>query len=78
MEQSIIGGAARGLERITFDPEIIAGQACIRRMRAPVSLVVNLVAHRVQATDILALGTGQEYPDLEPEDTGRRSSTLPG
>jgi len=53
----------RGLDRITFDPQIMAGQACIRGMRIPVSLVVNLVAHGVQAADIL-----KEYPDLEPED----------
>jgi hypothetical protein len=30
------------LERITFDPQIMAGQACIRGMRIPVSLVVNI------------------------------------
>jgi len=53
----------RGLDRITFDPQIMAGQACIRGMRIPVSLVMNLVAHGVQAADIL-----KEYPDLEPED----------
>jgi uncharacterized protein (DUF433 family) len=53
----------RGLERITFDPQIMAGQACIRGMRIPVSLVVNLVAHGAQTAEILA-----EYPDLEPQD----------
>jgi uncharacterized protein (DUF433 family) len=53
----------RGLERITFDPQIMAGQACIRGMRIPVSLVVNLVAHGAQVTEII-----EEYPDLEPED----------
>ena len=53
----------RGLDRITFDPQIMAGQACIRGMRIPVSLVVNLVAHGMQVADIL-----EEYPDLEPED----------
>jgi uncharacterized protein (DUF433 family) len=52
-----------GFERITFDREIMAGQACIRGMRIPVSLIINLVAHGKQAADILA-----EYPDLEPED----------
>jgi uncharacterized protein (DUF433 family) len=53
----------RGLERITFDPQIMAGQACIRGMRLPVSLIVNLVANGMQATEILI-----EYPDLELED----------
>ncbi len=27
-----------GLKRITFDPQIMAGQACIRGMRMPVSI----------------------------------------
>jgi uncharacterized protein (DUF433 family) len=33
-----------GLDLITFVPKIMAGQACIRGMRIPVSLVLNLVA----------------------------------
>ncbi|MCC6203165.1 MAG: DUF433 domain-containing protein [Gammaproteobacteria bacterium] len=52
-----------GLDRITFDRRIMAGQACIRGMRIPVSLVVNLVAHGKQVDEIV-----EEYPDLEPED----------
>ncbi len=52
-----------GFSRITFNPEIMAGQACIRGMRIPVSLIVNLVAHGKQAEEILG-----EYPDLEKED----------
>ncbi|WP_416212688.1 DUF433 domain-containing protein [Nostoc sp. DedQUE04] len=52
-----------GLERITFDPSIMAGQACIRGMRIPVSLVVNLVAYGKSTEEIL-----EEYPDLEAED----------
>jgi uncharacterized protein (DUF433 family) len=52
-----------GFDRITFHPQIMAGQACIRGMRIPVSLIVNLVANGMQAPEIL-----QEYPDLEPED----------
>jgi uncharacterized protein (DUF433 family) len=52
-----------GFDRITFDPRIMAGQACIRGMRIPVSLIVNLVAHGKEGAEIL-----EEYPDLEPED----------
>jgi uncharacterized protein (DUF433 family) len=52
-----------GFSRITFNPEIMAGQACIRGMRIPVSLVINLVAHGKQAVEII-----EEYPDLEKED----------
>jgi uncharacterized protein (DUF433 family) len=39
------------------------GQACIRGMRLPVSLVVNLIANCMAEPEILA-----EYPDLEAED----------
>ena len=49
--------------RITFDPKIMGGQACIRGMRIPVSLIINLVAHNKPHPEILS-----EYPDLEEED----------
>lgn len=49
--------------RITFDHKIMGGQACIRGMRIPVSLVVNLVANGMERHEII-----EEYPDLEPED----------
>ncbi|MEH2332136.1 DUF433 domain-containing protein [Nostoc sp.] len=52
-----------GLDRITFDPSIMGGQACIRGMRIPVSLLVNLVANGKPVEEIL-----EEYPDLEAED----------
>ena len=32
-------------ERITFDPKILGGKACIRRMRIPVSVIVGQIAH---------------------------------
>jgi len=50
-------------ERITFDPRIMGGRACIRGMRITVSHVVNLVANDMTVEEI-----GREYPDLEPED----------
>ena len=34
-----------GFDRITFDPQIMGGRACIRGMRVTVSLIVNLVAN---------------------------------
>ncbi|MFW5765890.1 MAG: DUF433 domain-containing protein [Coleofasciculus sp.] len=52
-----------GLDRITFNPRIMAGQACIRGMRVPVSLVLNLVANGKTVGEIL-----EDYPYLEPED----------
>jgi uncharacterized protein (DUF433 family) len=52
-----------GFDRITFDPDILGGKACVRGMRISVSLVVNLLANGMTAQEIIA-----EYPDLEPED----------
>ncbi len=51
------------LDRITFNPRIMAGQACIRGMRIPVSLIVNLIANGKPFEEIL-----EEYPDLELDD----------
>ena len=50
-------------DRITFDPQIMGGRACIRGMRIPVSVVVGQIAHGATVDEILA-----DYPDLEPED----------
>lgn len=47
-------------DRITFDPQIMGGRACIRGMRIPVSVIVSQVAYGASAEEIL-----QEYPDLE-------------
>ena len=51
------------LDRITFDPRIMGGRACIRGMRIPVSVIVGQLAHGATMDEILA-----DYPDLEPED----------
>jgi len=50
-------------DRITFDPQVMGGRACIRGMRIPVSLVVKLVANGMTLEQIL-----HEYPDLEADD----------
>ncbi|MBW4501316.1 MAG: DUF433 domain-containing protein [Scytonema hyalinum WJT4-NPBG1] len=50
-------------ERITFDPQIMGGRACIRGMRITVSLVLNLVASGMSVEEIL-----RAYPYLEAED----------
>ena len=52
-----------GFDRVTFDPNILGGKACIRGMRIPVSLIVNLVANGMTAEEIIA-----EYPDLDHQD----------
>jgi uncharacterized protein (DUF433 family) len=50
-------------ERITFDPEIMGGRACIRGMRIPVSVIVSQVAHGATIEDVL-----EGFPDLERDD----------
>ena len=50
-------------DRITFNPQIMGGRACIRGMRITVSLIVNLVANGMTAEEIL-----KEYPNMETED----------
>jgi uncharacterized protein (DUF433 family) len=51
------------LDRITFNPQIMGGRACIRGMRITVSLVLSLIANGLTTIEIL-----REYPDLEAED----------
>ncbi len=50
-------------DRITFDPNVMGGRACIRGMRITVSLIVNLVANGMNSEEIL-----EDYPYLEAED----------
>lgn len=51
------------LDRITFDPEVKGGRACIRGMRITVSLILNLIANGMTQEEIL-----EAYPYLEPAD----------
>ncbi|ANV88851.1 DUF433 domain-containing protein [Picosynechococcus sp. PCC 7117] len=53
----------QALNRITFDPNIMSGKACIRGMRIPVSLILNLLANGKSSAEII-----DDYPYLEPED----------
>ncbi len=50
-------------DRITFDPKIMGGRACIRGMRIPVSVIVGQIAGGASPEQILA-----DYPDLDRED----------
>jgi uncharacterized protein (DUF433 family) len=52
-----------GFDRVTFDPNVMGGRACIRGMRVTVSLIVNLVANGMGVEEIIA-----SYPYLERED----------
>ena len=51
------------LERITFNPQVMGGKACIRGMRVTVTTVVGLVASGLSFDEIL-----DAYPYLELED----------
>lgn len=50
-------------DRITFDPNIMGGRACIRGMRIPVSVIVGQIAYGATWEEVLG-----GYPDLEGED----------
>ena len=50
-------------DRITFEPNIMGGRACIRGMRITVSVIVGQIAHGATFDEIL-----EGYPDLENQD----------
>jgi uncharacterized protein (DUF433 family) len=50
-------------DRITFNPLMMGGRACIRGMRIPVSVIVSQIAYGASTEEVL-----REYPDLERED----------
>ena len=52
-----------GFDRITFEPDVMGGRACIRGLRITVSLLVNLVANGMDTEEIL-----EAYPYLESDD----------
>ena len=51
------------LNRITFDPAVMGGKACIRGLRVTVGMILGLLAARRSREEIL-----NAYPYLEPED----------
>ncbi len=55
--------ALEDLDRITFDPQVMGGRACIRNTRVTVSLIINLIANGMGTEEII-----QAYPYLEKED----------
>jgi uncharacterized protein (DUF433 family) len=65
------------LERITIDTNICHGKACIRHMRWPVEVIIDLIASGMSFDDIIA-----DHPELEKDDILAALSyakiTLPG
>lgn len=53
----------REWKRITFRPEQMGGQACLRGLRIPVATVLRCVASGMSTSEILVA-----YPDLEAAD----------
>lgn len=51
------------LDRITIDPEICHGKPCIRGLRYPVEVILELLSAGATTDDIL-----RDYEDLERED----------
>jgi len=51
------------LERITIDPKICHGKPCIRGMRFPVVVLLDLLGSEMTYEEILA-----DHPELEKED----------
>jgi uncharacterized protein (DUF433 family) len=51
------------LSRITMDPAVMGGKACIRGLRVTVGTILGLLAARRTRDEIL-----RAYPYLEPED----------
>ena len=51
------------LERISTNPSICHGKPCIRGLRYPVNMILDLLSAGMTSEEILA-----DYDDLEPED----------
>lgn len=51
------------LERITIDPAICHGKPCIRGMRWPVEVVMDMLGSGMSINEIL-----EDHPELERED----------
>ena len=51
------------LERITMNPDICHGKPCIRGLRYPVDMILELLSAGMSSEEILA-----DYDDLELED----------
>ena len=59
-----IGGKAmEQLDRITQQPEVMGGRACVRGMRVTVGMIVGMIGSGHTIDEVLA-----DYPYLERED----------
>lgn len=51
------------LERITIDPQICHGKPCIRNLRYPVEMILELLSAGMSTDEVL-----EDYEDLERDD----------
>ena len=51
------------LDRITIDTDVCHGKACIRHMRWPVEVMIDLIASGMSFEDII-----NDHPELEKDD----------
>ena len=51
------------IDRITIDPQICHGKPCVRGLRYPVEVLLELLSSGMTHAEVLA-----DYDDLEPED----------
>ncbi|MCF0051440.1 DUF433 domain-containing protein [Dyadobacter chenwenxiniae] len=51
------------IERITIDPDICHGKPCVRGMRWPVEVVIDMLGSGMLINEIL-----EDHPELERED----------
>jgi len=63
MNQQNLNYSKLPVERITINPEICHGKPCIRGLRYPVEMILELLSSGMTVDEILA-----DYEDLERED----------
>jgi uncharacterized protein (DUF433 family) len=51
------------ITRITIDPEICHGKPCVRNMRWPVEVILDMMLSEMTFSEIL-----EDHPELEKED----------
>ena len=51
------------LERITVNPEVCHGKPCVRNMRWPVEVIIDMLGSGMTTEEII-----EDHPELEKED----------
>lgn len=63
MERESVDHSRKLIERITIDPDICHGKPCIRGLRYPVEVILELLSAGMTIEEILA-----DFDDLERQD----------